>query len=310
MTAARFVLVCALALGLCAASPSGAQTIHPVETPMFRDDVAAGKLPPGGQAIARHTAGRAPRRSGDRARQAGRDDEHADRPQPRCPDAGRLRILAAGRLRPESRTGSGHSRRHRGQRRPRVHAEAAQGAPLVGWKPLHDRGLPLLLGGCGEQRGVEPGRAAARPAGRRRAAEVRGPRRDHGALFVVEAQPRFPAAHRGCVADVHLSSRAIPQALPQEIHAEGRRGGKAGQGEAGLGGGPQQAGQHVPVRQSQAADAGAVGEYDRCARRALRGGPQSVFSPRRPAGPPAALCRPRDHGRRRKQADPGQDRRR
>ncbi len=42
--AAQFLLV--LALVLCAASRVGAQPIHPVETPMLRDDVAAGKLPP------------------------------------------------------------------------------------------------------------------------------------------------------------------------------------------------------------------------------------------------------------------------
>ena len=36
----------ALALVLGGASPAGAQPVNPVETPVFRDDVAAGKLPP------------------------------------------------------------------------------------------------------------------------------------------------------------------------------------------------------------------------------------------------------------------------
>ena len=36
----------ALALALGGASPAGAQPVNPVETPVFRDDVAAGKLPP------------------------------------------------------------------------------------------------------------------------------------------------------------------------------------------------------------------------------------------------------------------------
>ena len=46
MRGGRFALLYALALGMCAASSAGAQSIALVEAPMFRDDVAAGKLPP------------------------------------------------------------------------------------------------------------------------------------------------------------------------------------------------------------------------------------------------------------------------
>ena len=46
MRAGLFAMLYTLALGMCAASNAGAQPVALVEAPMFRDDVAAGKLPP------------------------------------------------------------------------------------------------------------------------------------------------------------------------------------------------------------------------------------------------------------------------
>ena len=77
-----------------------------------------------------------------------------------------------------------------------------------------------------------------------------------------------------------------------------------------LGGVPPEEGRAVPLRQSRPADARAVGQHDaRCRRRGSCSCaiPTSTASTGRPA---ASLHRPRDRQHHRRQADPGQDRRR
>ena len=86
--------------------------------------------------------------------------------------------------------------------------QAAQGPPLVRRPSVHRRGLPLLLGRRGEQQGAVARRPAARPAGRRRAAEVRGAER-----------------HRACAtrgrSPIRISCRAWP--APRRSSSTGRR---------------------------------------------------------------------------------------
>ena len=75
---------------------------------------------------------------------------------------------------------------------------SAQGPPLVGRRAVHHRGLPILLGGRRQRTAScsRPGRRGA-AAGRRRAAEGRGPGRADGPLQLVQAQPVVPAGAGG-----------------------------------------------------------------------------------------------------------------
>jgi peptide/nickel transport system substrate-binding protein len=61
---------------------------------------------------------------------------------------------------------------------------------------------------------------------------------------------------------VHLPSGALPEEVPQEVLRESRRGREDGHREAQVVAGPQPPGQHVPVRQSRPAHAAAVDEHD------------------------------------------------
>src|SRR3546814_13378421 len=106
----------------------------------------------------------------------------------------------------------------------RSHPEAARGASLVGRPSPHRRGLPLLLGRRRHQRGALSRRPGRSPAARRRAADIRGDRRDDGALSLVEAEPLLPSgAGRGTAAG---DLRAGP--LSAEAHGMASCRGMAG----------------------------------------------------------------------------------
>ena len=248
--------------------------------------------------------------AGTEAGPARRQPQHADRPQPRRAHAGGVRLRAPGRLRPEFQHRARHPREHRRQGRARVHHEAAQGPPLVRRPAVHHRRLPLLLGRRRQQQGTQPDGPAERPAGERRGAQGRDPRQADGALQLVEAESGFPAAHGGRLAAVHLPAGALPEAVPQQVQQEGDRVRRGRRDEARLGGGAQPRRQHVPVRQSEAADAAALDQHHQAAGGPLRRGAQSLFPPGRRERAPAALHRPRRAGGGGRQADPGQDRRR
>ena len=198
-----------------------------------------------------------------RGRPAGRRARDPGRRQPRHPAPGGLRLRPPDRLRPQARAGAGHRQGGRRRGRARLHLPSARGPPLVGRRAVHDRGLPLLVGGHGEQPAAQPGRAAARSAGRGRAADGRDPGRADGPLFLVEAQPVLPAGAGRRAAAVHLRARPLPQAVPRALRRAGRAR-PAGRGRPGarLGAAPRPARRHVPLRQPGPADAAALG---RCA---------------------------------------------
>ena len=91
-------------------------------------------------------------------------------------------------------------------------------------QPFTHRGLPLLLGRRRQQQGAQPDRPAERPAGRRRGAEGRVPRQADRALQLVEAEPAISCRAGGRLAAVHLPAGALPEAVPQQVQQEGRRG--------------------------------------------------------------------------------------
>ena len=103
-----------------------------------------------------------------------------------------------------------------------LHPASAHGPQMVGRAALHGRRLPLLLGGCRQQPeavavGPEPG-----AAGRRQAAEFRGPRSADGALHLGGPEPRLPAGAGGRPAALHLHAGALPEAVPPEIRRQGQ----------------------------------------------------------------------------------------
>ncbi len=179
---------------------------------------AAGALAPARGQGAGRPAGRAQRgRDRGRPRRAGGRAQEPGRRHPRHAPPGGLRLRPPGRLRPGPRAGAGHRQGGRGRGRADLHLPSARRPPLVGRRAVHDRGLPLLVAGRRNPRAAEPGRPAARPRGRGRAADGRDPGRADRALFLVQAQPVLPAGARRGAAAVHLRARPLPQAVPRRL---------------------------------------------------------------------------------------------
>ena len=94
---------------------------------------------------------------------------------------------------------------------------------MVGRQALHLGGFPLLVRGCRQQP-----RAVDRPACRRqmlaerRAAQIRGHRRDDGALYLGEPEPAVPARAGRTRSALHLLPGALSEAVPREIRRQGR----------------------------------------------------------------------------------------
>ena len=183
--------------------------------------------------------------------------------------------------------------RHRGERRrrgrPGLHLPSAPGPQMVGRRALHLGGFPLLLGGHGERRRGLPLRSAEGAARRRREAEGRDPRRDHGPLQLVEAEFLLPAGARRRAAGRDLPAVALPEAVPRQACRAGRRredGGRRGRAE--LGGAALQQGPLLPERQPRLPDAAALGAADAAAVRPLPLQAQSLLPPRRLR--PASSC--------------------
>ena len=116
-----------------------------------------------------HRALRGRRRPG----QARRPAQHADHGLTRYPSDDGLQLHPIDRLRRQVRAAPRHPRELRGQGGPRVHPEAARRPQMVGWPPLHHRGLPLLLGGHRQQQRAVAFRAVRRAHRRRQAAQGR-----------------------------------------------------------------------------------------------------------------------------------------
>ena len=111
----------------------------------------------------------------------------------------------------------------------------------VGRPSVHQRGLPLLLGGRRHPREARPVRPAPRLSRRGRAAALRGARRSHRALYVATAQSVLPAGVGRRAARAAVRPRALPQGVPRPLRGRGRpRSAGAGGGASWLGRGPRE----------------------------------------------------------------------
>ena len=243
----------------------------------------------------------------------GGDARDPGRRQPRHAPPGGLRLCPPDRLRRATsswcRTSPERSTSRTGECFT-IHLRA--GPPLVGRRAVHHRGLPLLVGGHGQQPAAQPGRAAARSAARGRAADGRDPRRADRPLFLVEAQPVLPAgAGRGAAA-VHLRAGALPRgsstsATPSRPRSPGWSTAERARDWA------QVHGRRDDMYRFDNPDLPTLQPW------VMRTRPpaERFIAERNPhyhrvdrARPAAALPRPRDPGGGRRPADPGQDRRR
>ena len=138
--------------------------------------------------------------------------------------AGRLRLCAAGRLRPRTSswcpTSSSASRSRTAASSP----SACAGPPLVRRPAVHQRGFPLLLGGRRQQRGsCSPTGPPIRAAGRRRGAQGRDPRRADRALQLVASRTRSSCRRWPARPPlVHLPAGPLPQAVPRALRRSRR----------------------------------------------------------------------------------------
>ena len=306
LAAARVRMLLAMLVVIATAGAACAE-----EPPVFAADVAAGNLPPLAQRLPRvplvvkpDRAGWSPGRYGGTLRTL----MAKDRDIRMMVVYGYARLVG---LRRAAQDRARHPRADRQRRRQGVHAAPAPRAQVVRRQAVHVGRLPLLLG----RRRQQPRTVAVRPAagaeGRQPRAALRGARRAHGALHVGRAQPAVPAGARGTQPAVHLPARALPAQVPRAIRRsrQGERGGRR-RGVAQLGGAAPETRRAVPLRQPRPADAGAVDQHDAAAVDALRAGAQPLFPSRRSGGAAAPVHRPRDRQHHRRQADPGEDRRR
>ena len=243
--------------------------------------------------------------------QARRRAGHAGRPGQGHPPHGGVRLCPAGRLRRSARAEAGHPQGRRGRGWPHLHPPPAPGAPLVRWRTVHQRGFPLLVGGRRQQRPAQPDRAARRAVRRRRGAQGRVPGPPDRALQLGKAQPVLPAGARRRDAHLHLYAGPLPQAVPRKVRRPRRAGGQGGGGAgARLGTAARPQGWHVQLRQPGPADLAALAPDHAGAGDPVRVRSQRILPPGRPERPAAALHRSGRARCGRRQADPGQDRRR
>ena len=148
---------------------------------------------------------------------ARRNADHADGPPERHPHDDGLRLRAPRRLQPRPRAGHGHRRAHRGGGPEILHLLPAQEPQVVRRPSLHRRGFPLLLRGRRQRPGPLALRAAQGPAGRWRGAALRGHRRAHDPIQLVEPQSLLPARHSRRAAAVDLSPGALLEAVSRPL---------------------------------------------------------------------------------------------
>ena len=194
-----------------------------IETPSLAEEVSAGppsprRAPPAG-AAERGAA----RRRRPCARAARRRAAAAHGPCQGCTSDGRLRLCATGRLRPRLPPRSRSPGRAARRGRARLHPAASARPPVVGRPSVHQRGLPLLLGGHRHQRVPRPVRPAARVSGRGRAAALRGARRAHRALHVGAAEPVLPAGAGRCAARAAVCARPLPRGVSRPLRPTKKR---------------------------------------------------------------------------------------
>ena len=124
--------------------------------------------------------------------------------------------------------------------------------------------------------------------------------------------PFFLPALAGATPTVHLHAGPLPQAVPREatpIPTSSRPWSQEAPG-ARLGAAARPQGRHVQLRQPGPADPAALAPDHAAAGDAVRVRAQPILPPGRPERPAAALHRSGGARRGRRQADPGQDRRR
>ena len=180
---------------------------------------------------------------------------------------------------------------------------------MVGRRALHERGLPLLVGGRRQQPEPVSLRTAGRYAGQWRTAGFRGRGRNHRSLHLARDKSEVPAAAGRRVALVHLPAGALLEEVPRGLR-DGSGVGGAHRPRTQLGGAAQPAGQHVPVQQPEPADLAALDEHHQAARHALQGRAKPLLPSGGRERAAVALHRPRHYEPGDGAADPGQGRRR
>src|SRR3546814_2886862 len=94
-------------------------------------------------------------------------------------------------------------------------------SPLVRRPSVHHRGLPVFLGGRGEQSGAVADRSAERADAGRRGAGGRDPVADRAALLLVQAQSRVPAGAGRRQAALPVPAGALPQGRASGLRRPG-----------------------------------------------------------------------------------------
>ena len=181
---------------------------------------------------------------------------------------------------------------------------------MVRRQALHRRGLPLLLGRRREQPRPVAVWLAAGAAGRQAAAAFRGARCAHGPLQLGRAESAVPAGARRAEPPVHLPTGALPAQF--HAHYVGLEKANAQATEAGS---RNWAGLHQKKDEQYRFDNPDLPTLEPWVNTtplpsdALRARAQPLLPSRRSGRAAAALHRPRDRERCRRQAHPGEGRR-
>ena len=287
--AARLAAAAAL---LLAGLPALAQSY--VETPLFAERVGKGELPPVAQRLPKEPLVVDLAAKGRSIGQARRRGDVARRPRARTSATCRSSPTPGSSATRKSSRSSRTFWRSSRTTTTRPSPSAPRRPSLVGRPSVHDRGLPLLLGGRGAQPRALAGRHPRVHDAGRQAAPLRDPRRAHGPIQLGQAEPALPAAARRAARPGPVPAGPLPEAVPRQIRRQGKARGSREEAEAQvLGGAAQPHGRHVREHQSGPADpAGLAGDECR------PGDPlhlraQPLLPPRRRDRSAAALYRPR-----------------